>query len=554
MAIAQGAVWEVRSLGAATNGGGFVPGGGGTDYSQQNAAQYGFTDLATTSGTTNPAVVTSASHNFVAADVGNIINISAGTNWTKGFYQIVSCAGNAATLDKACGTSATLTAGTFAVGGALKLAGIAYPDATWSAAIAAGNTVWYKADGTHTSYQLNYGAGTSTVPVLISGYQTSRGDNPAGTNRPLIDLGIGYTHFIGANTVVKNLSLYISSTGSTSNRIFSCTNNNVFINCRAINDTTDAGQGCWITGSNVTLIDCEAVCYRGYGVDTSGAVALVGCYIHDCDVGLHQTGANGAFHLDNCILEGCVTAAIQYTAANTVKQVINNCTLYGAENKLGIGVSAVSGVPDVAIMNTIVYGFVTGISFADAAMLGYDNFNTYFNNTADVSNWIKGASTVATNPGFTSMGQYTGTTATTSGSVLTDGAAAFTNVVNNQDYVYIKSGTGVTAGIYKITGHTATTLTLEEAPGTNATANKVYQVTTGHNFAVSSAMQALGFGGFQLALSTGYMDIGAVQRKERLSVDPGIANVRNGTAYTINDASLTGTYTAGAGGSFTFLE
>jgi hypothetical protein len=64
-------------------------------------------------------VITSATHNFVAADVGNLIQITAGTNWTTGFYQIVSVAANAATLDRAVGTAVSLTNGTFAVGGAL---------------------------------------------------------------------------------------------------------------------------------------------------------------------------------------------------------------------------------------------------------------------------------------------------------------------------------------------------------------------------------------------------------------------------------------------------
>jgi hypothetical protein len=60
----------------------------------------------------------------VAADVGNLLHINSGTNWTAGWYQIVSAAGNNATLDKACGSSASLTSGTYHVGGALRNPGI----------------------------------------------------------------------------------------------------------------------------------------------------------------------------------------------------------------------------------------------------------------------------------------------------------------------------------------------------------------------------------------------------------------------------------------------
>lgn len=71
------------------------------------------TDLAATTATTVP-VVSSASHNFVAADVGLWLHITAGSNWTPGYYQIISVGSNDATLSAACGTSTTLSSGTWA--------------------------------------------------------------------------------------------------------------------------------------------------------------------------------------------------------------------------------------------------------------------------------------------------------------------------------------------------------------------------------------------------------------------------------------------------------
>ena len=61
-------------------------------------------------------------------------------------------------------------------------------------------------------------------------------------------------------------------------------------------------------------------------------------------------------------------------------------------------------------------------------------------------------------------------------------------VVDGRDFLYLVSGTGITAGIYGITAHTSTTITLDIAPGTDATADKVWQITTGRNFAITGAI------------------------------------------------------------------
>jgi len=84
--------WDVRSTAAASNinGGGFVYGLGAKDVTAA-------TDLVVNSS--NNLVVTSATHNFVAGDVKKYINVTAGTNWVFGWYQIISTASNAATLD-----------------------------------------------------------------------------------------------------------------------------------------------------------------------------------------------------------------------------------------------------------------------------------------------------------------------------------------------------------------------------------------------------------------------------------------------------------------------
>jgi hypothetical protein len=91
-AITANTIWEVQpTIGVDTNGGGFQPGCGAKNITAS-------VNL-TIDGTVNTKV-TDSGHNFVAADVGRWINITAGTNWTLGYYKIVSAASNAATLDR----------------------------------------------------------------------------------------------------------------------------------------------------------------------------------------------------------------------------------------------------------------------------------------------------------------------------------------------------------------------------------------------------------------------------------------------------------------------
>lgn len=102
MALNATTVWEVRSGGSDSNGGGFDSsiGGGGIDYSQQNSAQYALTSC-TSSGA--GAVVLNAS--AATAMLGNVCQIISGTNFTAGFYTIIAVsAGVSFTTDRNCTT------------------------------------------------------------------------------------------------------------------------------------------------------------------------------------------------------------------------------------------------------------------------------------------------------------------------------------------------------------------------------------------------------------------------------------------------------------------
>src|SRR3972149_5898075 len=134
-------VWEIRQdAGNLENGSCFDPSVAvpGTDYSQQAASQYNGTDLVI-DGADNTKV-TSATHNFVEADEGNCVRVSAGTGFTVGWYVITETSANAATLSSAVGTVGS-TGGTYRVGGAALLNSTNADD--YFEAMVAGNTGWF---------------------------------------------------------------------------------------------------------------------------------------------------------------------------------------------------------------------------------------------------------------------------------------------------------------------------------------------------------------------------------------------------------------------------
>ncbi len=109
MAISANTVWECRASGTGVsdnNGGGYAP---------ITVSTFSGTDLVVDASLNTK--VTSATHNFVLADAGTRIYVTAGTGWTPGFYTILSTGSNAATLNASPAPTST-TGGTWAEVGA----------------------------------------------------------------------------------------------------------------------------------------------------------------------------------------------------------------------------------------------------------------------------------------------------------------------------------------------------------------------------------------------------------------------------------------------------
>lgn len=536
MAITSTAVWELRSTATAANanGGFYKPGATGTDFSQQDAAQFNLTGC--TSAGAN-AIILNA--NAAASMVGNGAHVISGTNATPGWYEITAVSvGVSITVDSNWCTG-IVSSGVVNIGGAISLNSSTanQTDSTFAAAVIAGNTVYVK--GTPTvAATCTFTNGVAGTPIQILGYQTSRGDNPTGTNRPTINCST-FTFNPGGNNITRNFIF----TGSAAN-VVTLAAGSITRNCKFTNTSTTAARAaCNAASANTTIYDCEAVSYRGNAFAIGNSAHLIGCYAHDSNIGITLSGSTGVVITD-CIVESCVAQAINNSGAGitSVSHIIGN-TFYGGENKTGVGIAIVSGTTQFRIFNNIIYGFTTGISDANAAGTNYGDFNLLNNNTANYSNITAGASDITTTPGLASVAQITGTNGTVSGSVLTSSGADFSTVTANRDFCYIVSGTGATVGQYKITAATATTLTLDIAPGDSAVADKVFQVTTGRNFKPGVNARQVAFpGAFQAGLTTSYLDIGGVQRDYNVEL-PATSDVRSGTSYA--SGSQTGSLTTG---------
>jgi hypothetical protein len=461
------------------------------DYSQSTAAVDTGTDLACADGDVNPSVITSASHNFTAQEVGNVIHITAGTGWTAGWYEIVSVATNAATLDRAVGTDGAKTSGTWYLGGAMSLNSTLDDDLfeLGTGTNGTGGVRFYLKNGSFSTGEaitLTSDGGTQ-APVTIVGYNALRGDTPTGTNRPTISIAAT------AITLGDNWEIYnVIVTGTTATN-FNVGANNKIINCKIVNTSATANRNALTIGDSASFVfNSEFISYRGRAISSTNGTNVFGCFIHDSDTGIYHNATGYSANILNNIVSSNVTGAINIVAATTSgMQVVGN-TLFGSTNTTGTGLNLATGATNMRFYNNIITGFATGVIHADTQTVGFDDYNNYYNNDADVTKWQKGVNSVAVDQSFTSVSQVTGTAGAfvAGGSKLVDTSKNFTTSnVAAGDVVYIVSGTGVTAGQYLIDSISTTTnandtlnITIPASPGTDTTADKVYQITIGNNY------------------------------------------------------------------------
>lgn len=356
--------------------------GGGTDYSQQDSAQLSLTDLAMTTATTT---LTSVTGGFTAAMVGNLIQITAGTNFTTGWYEITARSDtNTVTIDRDATTGSNASSGTGAVGGAMALPVDAFFE-SWTA----GNRLFIKA-GTYTlTGDISIGnSGTTTAVMIIEGYNTTRGDAPTGTNRPLIAAAANLWSF-NDHWHQHNLRGTITTTGG-----FDGDRGTVFANCKVENSSGSANRRAFnLSTSKTAAYDCEAISTNGDGIEvTTDSGMVYGCYAHDSPIGI-QLSTGDCFVSFN-IVDTCSTAGIQFPASSD-SFATNNNTAYNN----GIGIRG--GRDFQHMYNNQLISNAVGIEHNALREAVEIDYNNYFGNTKDVINTNKGPNATANDPGFT---------------------------------------------------------------------------------------------------------------------------------------------------------
>jgi hypothetical protein len=520
--------WEIRASATAANanGGGCIVANTTNSgaYVLQDAAQYNLVGC-TSSGAGNVVLTASA-----AADmVGYICHVISGTNFTAGFFEITSvtpgvsftCSTNQASASITTGVGAS---GVINIGGAFSL-NTASDNAIFQLGAASNGVGAHKfwirgASGAVTVAQTisSLTAGGTLNPISVIGYNTTRGDNPTGSTRPVI------TNTGGSPTFASNWNFSYIVWFSSGTTAFTGGASFVLIYSKIVNNSAVAGRTGLVAGSNCLAIACEIICYRGTAL-TGGSGVFIGCRIHSSNIGI-----NGAYTLINCIIEGCVTTGITLVGVCT----LDNCTVSGWSTPLGTGLSMAVGAVNCRFVNSIVWGWTTGATHGSSGeTIVLSDFNDYFNNTTPTANITTGHNDLAVDPQFTNAitRYYTLATTSNTGNTFVLAGANFTGdgIVAGRDYLYISSTSG-TAGIYGILSvDSATQLTLDLAPGASSN-NVSAQIIVGHDYSVGTNLKATAFPGVMPGgLTTGYLDTGAIQRQEPTSSGGMIlARVRTG--------------------------
>lgn len=389
MALSANSVFEVQTGGNDTNGGGFVTGAAGTDYSlvATKRTATGANDSTTDAVAVGTGVITSVTAAFTSAIVGNIIYLQGGTGaLAAGWYQVtVFTDATSITVDRnvAAGTGITMN-----IGGAL-----ASPGMAGGVGLVAGNIVFIKA-GTYTiaSATPNIATGcfsAALTPLFIEGYQTTRGD--LGTPPLLQASGIS-TFTVVSNTGGTSSVVNVNVDGATltSSRAFllrglgfklqavNCTNsgfvqstNAVFVRCIGTGCSTAAvfqsGSfvnclgyentiGAFNLATGASAIGCIADSNSGAAVDgfTVSSGTALNCVSYN-------NGRDG-FRNNNGIVQNCIAetnTGVGINNNNTGGNVLVNNATY---NNTGGGITVGTGKQN---MNT---GAVTGSAsfFVDA--------------------------------------------------------------------------------------------------------------------------------------------------------------------------------------------
>ncbi len=359
-----------------------------TDRSQQDAAYHTWkaadgdhtNDLDPTNA--NPSVVTSATHDFVGAEVGNMFYLSAGTNLTPGWYQIVSAnlSTNTGTLDRNCMTGASSANITGTLGGALALGNSAIDSEFFAAAsgngAVPGNTVYMK--GTWTLSENVTGAAndaTATLPISIIGYNAARATQPYLTDRVTL-AATTRSLTLGDYWVLKNFDA-----SGTAGVVIDTGSYDVVENCKAVNTSATLGRKAFGLTTGSILANCQASCTNGTAIAFSGSYGrVVDSFMYSSAIGATPAQGSSIIHsiINNCTID------IELGAVGAV-------TLYGNTiNGGGTSFNATTASSLCAVNNIVDATSTSYAVWTTYQKANYWNFNLWGADSPTMSNVVAG--------------------------------------------------------------------------------------------------------------------------------------------------------------------
>jgi len=296
-------VFEVRTGGNDSYGGGFNSAAVGTDRSQSTSP------YVTIDGSTNyvtagaSATTTMTLHGFTGSstlDPGNLVQITSGSGTTPGVYQIISATSGTWVVDRNWNTT-TVTAGVGYMGGCWASPGMA------ATIMNVSGQICYVKAGTYNMTTASAAAAgivtlTNNPLVTMMGYDAVRGDRTG--NRPIVSWasvaspgGLTYIYNGGTNNGFYNMAADGNNVANVGGFIHA-SNYSYFEECYA--------QNCSGTG-----------CYGFYGAALGRG--YYGCGAYNCGTGFYSTLP----FVDSCTAWACGVGF------NTNGTVCSDCLSYG---------------------------------------------------------------------------------------------------------------------------------------------------------------------------------------------------------------------------------
>lgn len=388
MSMGVGVQWEVRTTGSDDNGAGFLQGASGTDYSQQDSAQLALTDLAMSMSSTT---LTSATGGFTSAMIGNVIKIRSGTNFDVGWYRITAYTDtNTITLDRTAASGGAGSGGSGNIGGAR--ASLNEDGFMHDADALSGNsdpfcTIWVKS-GTYTITQAINAINALAEGLRVKGYNATRGDNPTGADRPLLDFD---TNNIAFSTISRSYLQFINLRFDMDTPVI-LGSNTMIINCEV--DNSGSGNGIEFGSSssgksfssaiNCTVITASsaAIVWGTQSYVKSNGNSVVGCLLKPGgSVCIGKLGSQTTYvSVINNILK--VPSGGSGLAGFHPMVVMNNIFFGNTSTPHGTGINGNSSVGGLILVNNIFAHLNYGVDFSGSGSSapGVKN-NTFWNCT-----------------------------------------------------------------------------------------------------------------------------------------------------------------------------